>query len=272
MRGLVWVYAMAATCVVATGAAAQERQSDDEWVAQCRNREHWGDRDRAVHCEVRVVRLTRPAAGSALTIDGGRNGGASITGTDGDSLVVQANGRSQADADAAAAAIVVHADGNRLVATGPERGDDVNWSVMFDVYAPRALDLDITTQNGPAAVRGVHGTIRLTAQNGPIAIFDAGGDVRARATNGPLAVHLSGSRWEGAGLDAETRNGPVALSVPDGYSARLETGTNNGPFMSDIAMTVQGRIDRHLNTTLGSGGAPVRAVTTNGPVVIRRAR
>jgi hypothetical protein len=90
--------------------------------------------------------------------------------------------------------------------------------------------------------------------------------------NGPLSVGLGGSRWEGAGLDAETVNGPVVLAIPEGYSARLETGTVNGPMSVDFPLTVtfQGRWRDRLNTTLGDGGAPVRVVTTNGPLVIKR--
>lgn len=45
------------------------------------------------------------------------------------------------------------------------------------------------------------------------------GDVRARAQNGPIGVVLAGSSWQGAGLDAETRNGPISLSIPAGSSA-----------------------------------------------------
>jgi hypothetical protein len=37
-------------------------------------------------------------------------------------------------------------------------------------------------------------------------------------------------------------------------------------------VTVQGRFPRQFTTQLGAGGAPVRAVTTNGPVVVRRGR
>jgi hypothetical protein len=33
---------------------------------------------------------------------------------------------------------------------------------------------------------------------------------------------------------------------------------------------VQGRISRHITTTLGAGGAKLRAITTNGGVSIRR--
>ena len=75
---------------------------------------------------------------------------------------------------------------------------------------------------------------------------------------------------EGAGLDAETSNGPVMLSVPAAYSAHLVTGTINGPVQIEIPLTLQGRIGRRIETDIGSGGAPVRAVTTNGPLVVSR--
>lgn len=72
-------------------------------------------------------------------------------------------------------------------------------------------------------------------------------------------------------LEFDTENGPVRLGVPAGYNARLETGTVNGPMEIDFPVTVQGRFNpRRITTDLGSGGPPVRAVTTNGPVVVRR--
>jgi DUF4097 and DUF4098 domain-containing protein YvlB len=85
-------------------------------------------------------------------------------------------------------------------------------------------------------------------------------------------VELEGRGWEGAGLDAETVNGPVHLAVPEGYSARIETGTVNGPIDIDFPLTVtlQPGRRRQFTTVLGSGGAPIRVVTTNGPLTVRR--
>ena len=70
---------------------------------------------------------------------------------------------------------------------------------------------------------------------------------------------------------AETSNGPLTLEIPERYNAQLETGTVNGPFTSDIPLSVRlsGRRTQRIEATLGSGGPPVRAVTTNGPVTIR---
>jgi len=74
----------------------------------------------------------------------------------------------------------------------------------------------------------------------------------------------------GAGLDAETSNGPLSLRVPDGYSAHLEAGTNNGPMSLGFPVTVVGRIGRSISTDLGKGGTTIRAITHNGPLSIER--
>ncbi len=144
--------------------------------------------------------------------------------------------------------------------------------MSFVIYAPRRSDLRLDTQNGPIGVRDVAGRMALTAYNGPVSLDGVSGDVRARTTNGPIDVTLTGERWEGAGLDAETTNGPVELAIPESYSAKLEFGTVTGPMTVafPLTVTIQGRVGRRITTTLGAGGAPVRAVTTNGPVEIRR--
>jgi hypothetical protein len=84
-------------------------------------------------------------------------------------------------------------------------------------------------------------------------------------------VELGGTTWEGAGLDAETRNGPISISIPSNYSAVLETGTVHGPFETEIPLQVRiepGESSRRFRVELGSGGPLVRVVTTNGPVSI----
>ena len=101
-------------------------------------------------------------------------------------------------------------------------------------------------------------------------LSNVGGDIRGETTNGGLTLNLSGDRWDGAGLDVETRNGGITMSVPENYSAALETATTNGRISVDFPITVTGRINRELTTTLGAGGARIRAVTTNGGVRIQR--
>jgi hypothetical protein len=241
------------------------------WVDRCEN--DWGgDDERARHCEVRDTRLR--LSGRTVDVDGRENGGVAIIGWAGDSVLLRAYVQAQAPTDAEAKEIAsqirVVADGGKVRAEGPATHGRRSWAVSYELFVPRRFDVTATTTNGPVSVRDVAGKLELSAVNGPIVLDGAGGDVRARAENGPLTIDLVGTKWEGAGLDAETVNGPVNLRVPDGYSARLETGTQNGPMRVGFPVTVQGRIGRRVETTLGSGGALVRAVTTNGPVVLRK--
>jgi DUF4097 and DUF4098 domain-containing protein YvlB len=84
-------------------------------------------------------------------------------------------------------------------------------------------------------------------------------------------VELAGDSWDGGGMDVETTNGGVTMTIPDGYSAELEVGTTNGGIDIDFPVTIQGRLGRRqLRTTLGDGGSTIRAVTTNGGVRVAR--
>lgn len=251
-------------------ALRSQSAADARWMAQCRDRD---DAWRARACEVRVVSL---AKGGAITVDPGRNGAVAVEGWDRDSIEVhariQTEGATDGDAETLARAIKVVTSGTTIRAEGPDAGRRQSWSVSFVVYAPRHSDLKLDTYNGPIGVRDVSGRMTLTAYNGPVSLTGVGGDVRARTTNGPLDIELVGARWEGAGLDAETTNGPVSLAIPDNYSAQLEFGTVNGPMTVGfpLTVTIQGKVGRRITTRLGAGGAPIRAVTTNGPVEIQR--
>jgi hypothetical protein len=256
------------TALASTPATAQ--RSDEDWLENCR--EHDGGR-REKHCEVKVFTL---APRSSLRIDAGQNGGVEVRAWDRDEIEVhariQTHGDDLAEARSRAREIEIDTTGTVLQASGPTMGRYTGWAVSFHVMVPRRMDLTASTHNGPISVKNVSGTINLDVVNGPLALDGLSGDVTARAENGPLAVSLTGRRWEGAGLDAETRNGPVTIGIPEGYSAELETGTVNGPLAVDFPLTVtlQGRYPRRIRTTMGDGGAPVKVVTTNGPAAIQR--
>ncbi len=97
-----------------------------------------------------------------------------------------------------------------------------------------------------------------------------GGRYAHWSTNGGVEVRLAGSEWQGQGLDIQTTNGGVTLTVPADYNALLETGTTNGRLRLDFPVTVQGEVKQRVSARLGRGGAPVRVTTTNGGVTVRR--
>jgi DUF4097 and DUF4098 domain-containing protein YvlB len=253
-----------------TLSAAQER-SADEWLRRCRD-SGWGDNDRVRFCEVRDVRL--PRAEGRLSVDGRLNGGIWVQGWERNEVLVRAKIQTWAESDAEArrlaSAIRIRTADGRIEAEESESGRRSGWSVSYDVYVPRRTDLDLRTHNGGISVEGVQGRIDVEALNGGVSIRNVQGEVRGGTTNGGVLLSLDGDRWVGQGVDLETTNGGVTIVVPEGYSARLETGTVNGGMNVDFPITIQGMVGRRLSTTLGSGGPLIRVRTTNGGVNLRR--
>ena len=111
--------------------------------------------------------------------------------------------------------------------------------------------------------------MELRADHGPLKLLNVGGDVRARVEYGPLSVDLDGPRWQGTRLDAESEYGPVTLRVPKDFGAQLEIGADHGPFEIDFPITLTRLDGSSIQTKLGAGGPPVRAVARYGPMSMR---
>ncbi len=223
------------------------------------------------HCEVREFILS---LSGSLRVDATPNGGIHVAAWDGDEVQILARvvtrARDLARAHDIADDVVISETGT-VSATGPRSEDRESWSVSYRIRVPASYDLDLRSLNGGIDVEGVDGVLALTTTNGGIRLDEVAGDVTARTTNGGMTVVLSGRSWDGAGLNAQTTNGGVTLEIPEGYSAELETGTRNGGINLGFPLTVQGRVGKRITTTLGAGGAPVRVLTTNGGITVRRA-
>lgn len=259
--GVVGASVLAMSWAIAATEVSGQARCDDDWHG--RDRERW--------CEVREQTL--PAM-DGLQVDGGTNGGVTVEGWDRDEIrlrtKVWATAASEARAEALVAEIRVEvSEGGRVRADGPDTGRRESWGVRYELSVPRRTDLDLETLNGGIAITQVEGELRFRALNGGVHLEGLAGDVEGRTTNGGLNVILEGDRWDGRGLDVETTNGGVTLTVPEGYSAELETRTVNGRIEVGFPVTVQGRIGREIHATLGEGGPPIRVATTNGGVRIR---
>ncbi|GAB2476319.1 hypothetical protein GCM10011375_21780 [Hymenobacter qilianensis] len=221
-------------------------------------------------CETRD--LTMPAlGGKTLTIDGRQNGGITVRGWSGSEVriraVVQAWGNTEAAARQQIPTIRISTANNTLRAEAP--GGDT-WSVSYEVFVPQQTSLALNTNNGGIRLQDVRGTITFETKNGGVSLAGVGGNVKGRTTNGGLDIQLTGDKWDGTGLDIATTNGGIKWEVPQNYSARLTTSTAVGGLKADLPITKNGMLGREIATTLGKGGAPVKAVTTNGGIKIDR--
>ena len=232
---------------------------------------NWYGDKLAGNCEIREQTL---APSGTIGIDGRQNGGVSVKGWDQNQVFVRARVQTGApteeEARALAQQIRIETGGSKIFASGPESRRDYHWDVSYEVFVPRRADLSIETHNGGIAISEVNGKIDFNAVNGGVVLKRVGGAVRGSTTNGGLVIELSGDRWDGETLDVSTTNGGVVMSVPENYSAHLETGTVNGGVDVDFPVTVQGKISKQIALNLGSGGATVKATTTNGGVRLKR--
>lgn len=240
--------------------------------------ESWSNGEKVSFKELRE--MTIPATGS-LSVDGGKNGGIRVKGSDRSDILVRACVQTWGTSEEAARAV---ASGIRISNGGTIRADaaaEENWGVSYEIHVPRSTDLNLKAHNGGIGIAGVEGRLEFETLNGGVSLMDVAGDVRGKTTNGGVNVMLAGNSWRGSGLDVVTTNGGVHLSIPETYAANIETGTTNGGFKSDIPAlnvtteNVKGP-ERHnratrLNTSLNGGGAPIKLLTTNGGVKISSA-
>ncbi|HEX6718961.1 MAG TPA: hypothetical protein VF088_17770 [Pyrinomonadaceae bacterium] len=238
----------------------------------CRDNSYYNDR-LVGNCEIREQTLA--PTGAPISIDGRQNGGVSVKGWDQNQILVRARVQTgaptAAEAEALGRQVRIETSGAKIFASGPEGQKDYHWDVSYEVFVPRRADLSLETHNGGIAIADVNGRIDFSAVNGGVVLKRVGGAVRGSTTNGGLMIELSGDRWDGESLDVSTTNGGIVMSVPENYSAHLETGTVNGSVSTDFPVTVQGRLNKQLALNLGSGGATVKATTTNGGVHLKRA-
>jgi hypothetical protein len=250
-------------------AAAQRRVAGgSDWCAE----ENWGN-DRQGFCEVREY--TVPASGGTMTVDASPNGGISVEGSSRGDIFVQARvvatAATEEEARAIASRVQVVATAVRVDADGPGNlGRRESWSVSYRVAAPTRTPLSLRTTNGGIVIDAIDSRVEMKTTNGGLKLTRMAGDVEGHTTNGGIDVDLDGNGWQGGGLDLQTTNGGVRLSVPAQYNAHLDAGTTNGSVRIDFPLTVQGTIGKSFSTDLGSGGATLRVRTSNGGVKITK--
>ena len=186
--------------------------------------------------------------------------------------------------------IVTSTNGNgQLTVNGPASG---GWTASLIIMVPRLSAMDIETTNGPLQARELAGNIKLSASNGPIGMQNVGGavtvtsnngpislaggsgDQRVTANNGPINIQLSGSRWDGPGLEVSTRNGPLSISVPDAYGSGIAIQTSDRSPLNCTVAACAGATSTPSSPgviRIGNGDPIIRVSTSRGPLSIQAA-
>lgn len=245
--------------------------NDDKWCNTDNNNYLYNGKKSEKHCEVREI--TIPAGRDVIEINGGQNGGVIVEAWDKNEILIRArvNAWARSEEDAYDLAQTINIETRNTIQTNRFRKDKYkNASVSYQIFVPSNSNLDVTTHNGGVAISDVSGDINFDVLNGGAKLVNLSGEVTGHTTNGGLQIQLSGTEWDGEKMDVETTNGGVVLYVPEDYNAVLHTGTVNGGINLDFPVSVKGSLRRNMKVTLGDGGKPVMAHTTNGGVRVRR--
>lgn len=223
---------------------------------------------------LQIKEQTLAAPSKKLSIDTGKNGGIRVKGWERDEIYikacVQAWGKDENEAVARAASVQITSADGVIRASSPNAVDaDYSFGVSYDIRVPVNTDLMLKANNGGINLAGISGKIEFDLNNGGVILDKIGGSVRGRTNNGNLTFNLSGDKWVGDGIDAQTMNGSVFINVPENYSARLETQSKRGNFYVNFPVETKREDKYRLNLDLGTGGAIIRALTTNGQVTIK---
>jgi DUF4097 and DUF4098 domain-containing protein YvlB len=245
------------------------------------------DTDAVVRSEQRT--LTKAEA-AVLQVHPHANGGVQVVGWDNATYSVTACKAAAAsgDTERILSQITMSIEGGRVSTKGPD--DDDDWTVYLLVRTPKSATIDLETMNGPLSFYEVDGNLTARAHNGPISLKNFSGDaeisaangpisldgskgsVRIHTENGPITVELAGNTWNGAGLTADAKNGPLTLMVPSGYqSGFVVEATNNGPMSCRATICENARKtwdDERRRIEYGSSPAMIRLSTVNGPVSV----
>ena len=229
----------------------------------------WSNQDRA--CELRTA--TIPGA-SHLNVSS-MNGGIQVIGEDRPDIAIEARvsawGGSLSEAKDILRQISIETSGDSIRDSGPRfHFGNKGYGIDYKLHVPRNLSVDLTSINGGINIAHLDSEVAFDTTNGGVQLADLAGDVHGQTVNGGLSVELTGDRWRGKGLEAETTNGGIVLNVPEGYSAHLETGTVNGGVVLGFPVKVNGDLSKkHLSVDLGNGGPTIHVETTNGGVSIK---
>lgn len=147
-------------------------------------------------------------------------------------------------------------------------GENVSYSVYYQLAVPRESNLQIETVNGHIEIRDVSGSLHLETTNGRIEVAHCRGAIDAETTNGHIRAELL-DVTAGKAMRFETTNGGITVKLPRTLAASIDAANTNGSISTDLPIATSGTHRHSLRGTVNGGGPELRLRTTNGGISIQ---
>jgi hypothetical protein len=213
------------------------------------------------------------------------NGKITALPADGTALVVEARKTARAMSDDAAKQLLSSLEIDEQVSGGSVRvesrppqvhgfsGHEIEWTVKV----PKGVVLTLRTRNGGVRLNGLSNEVHAETHNGGIHGQNIDPSILTASTrNGGIDIGFTRPLEASDAVDAETVNGGVSLSMPEGSKASIESQCRNGGVhvagldISQVESMSRKERRRRLSGTLNGGGARVRLTTRNGGIHLSR--
>jgi len=210
----------------------------------------------------------RLGAGSDVRI-GNISGNVTVTGYDGDSVVVTAI-KEGPDRDKVEIEDKSTGDRVDVGVRYPERCN-CRVDVRFDVKVPRSINYDfrhISSVSGDVDVSGVSGKLHASSVSGNVRVKDVTGSVNASAVSGNVEVDID--RLEGIeSMKFSSVSGNVNVNLPSSLDADIQMSSLSGSLKTDFPIEVKERRygpGRSAQGRVGSGSRTLNVSAVSGSV------
>jgi DUF4097 and DUF4098 domain-containing protein YvlB len=141
-------------------------------------------------------------------------------------------------------------------------------SVDYILTVPRSVRLDrISDVNGKVEIDGVKGPVKASTVNGALSVKGLAANAELSTVNGVVKASFV-SLESVKSVSVSSVNGAVELGLPESANADISASTVNGSIGGDLKAKKHWPVGSELKTTLGQGGAKLKASTVNGGVRI----
>ncbi|HEX8355510.1 MAG TPA: DUF4097 family beta strand repeat-containing protein [Pyrinomonadaceae bacterium] len=199
-------------------------------------------------------------------------GGVTVTGVDGDSVVVKIIKHGGRAAERGEARVLESkTDEGVTLLTAPGRSDAV--SVSYEVGVPRHMRrLEIEADRGDVRVSGFAGAVVADVKTGDVEFRDVSGEVRSKVIKGSTIIFQAAGEREGSQQFSVVK-GDIEATFADGADAVLKAETLDGDIEADAAFGLRverAPAGRRLAGRLGDGGEALLFKVTNGDIRLKK--
>ena len=149
------------------------------------------------------------------------------------------------------------------------------WKIDYHIKVPALTDMEIDAGNGPIALSGVEGALRLNALHSDANLSLTGGLASVLIQSGTINLAIPARGWHGLGAEIKMASGNLNIDLMPGFSGDINADVLRLGEIKNTYAGLQPRggsslAARSISARAGSGGATLSFTVGDGTIVIKQ--